>query len=426
MNDLNIQVVKFRKLTRDTEGSILKRIEPRKTRNGKTKLETVYYARCRYTDNEGKSREKKRRANSYNDAVILRRQLRDEIQKDLTKQLENKPQKPILFSEVIDYFEAEYVKPAEYSGNEKISGYREPLQNIRRHLNILRQEFGEKNISDIKYSDLKKFKEKRLAVPVVVRYKVKTLLTDRERLVAIAEGKHNKQFKVEWHKSVKPRKVATVNRELQRLRRIFRIAIQNGWLTESPFANGDSLISQASETERIRILSTDEERRLFSVSGELLKAVLVCALDTCLRKNEIFTLEWKDINFEQFTISVKALNTKTLKSRSVPITDRLYKELLNLKNNRLDEFEPRVFGVNDCNSSFYTALEKAGINDFRFHDLRATGITRFLRAGMPPAEVMKISGHTVWKTFMRYVRIDEDTISRSKAALDSYLESMNR
>ncbi|MET0753658.1 MAG: hypothetical protein ABWZ66_09810 [Pyrinomonadaceae bacterium] len=38
---------------------------------------------------------------------------------------------------------------------------------------------------------------------------------------------------------------------------------------------------------------------------------------------------------------------------------------------------------------------------------------------------MKISGHTKWKTFMRYVKLDDDTMIRAKIALDDYLEKLH-
>jgi hypothetical protein len=68
----------------------------------------------------------------------------------------------------------------------------------------------------------------------------------------------------------------------------------------------------------------------------------------------------------------------------------------------------------------------AEITDFRFRDLRGAGITRLLRAGMSAPGGMKISGHTQYKTFMLYVKIDDDTVSRERTALDEYLENLDK
>lgn len=417
-------IKKLRKPTRDAEGSIIKRTEERRTSGGKTRKETVFYARVRYTDNEGKKREKKRRADSHDDAKIKRRELQEEIKKELAEELE--PEKPKTFNEVIDFYEEEYVKEAEFSGNEKVAGYREPLVYIRRHLTLFREEFGDRLVTKITFEDIRKFKAKRLAVPVEINYIEKIPLTDEERAAAKKQKKYNKKFRYVKKKRSRPRKVASVNRELERLRRIFNIAVRQNWLDKSPFMMGDPVISHAAENERVRILSADEEKRLLAActgKREHLRVILIAALDTALRKNELFTLTWNDVDLDKKIIKLKALNAKTLKPRIVPLSARLIKELEALKENTKGEL---VFGIHSsAKKAFYAALKDAGITDFRFHDLRGTGITRLLRAGMPAAEVMKISGHTQYKTFMRYVKIDDDTVDRARSALDSYLKNLH-
>lgn len=423
----SIQIVdapaKSRKKTRDAEGSIIKRVVKRRTTGNKTKEVTLYYARVRYTDNSGKKREKKRLCDSYNDAVTKRRELQDEIKRELSEELE--PPKPKSFSEVIDHYQKEYVKEAEYSGNQKVSGLREPIKYIERQLKLFRKEFGHLLIKRITYNDLKKFKEKRLAAPVEITYYEKIPLTEEEK----KKAHFNKQFRYEKKKKTRPRAIASVHREMERLRRIFNIAVGQQWLEKSPFTMGDALISHSMETERVRILSANEEKRLLAECKdrrEHLRAILICALDTCLRKNELFTLTWKDVDLDKNVISVQALNSKTGRYRKVQITSRLRLELEELKKvTFISGKDDRVFGIeSSTKKAFYTAMKNAGITDFRFHDLRGTGITRLLRAGMPAAEVMKISGHTQWKTFMRYVKLDEDTIERSKTLLDNYLENL--
>ncbi len=413
---------KQRKATRDAEGSIFKRIEERRTSNGKTRKETVYYARVRYTDNEGRNREKKRRADTYNDAVIKRRELQIEIKKELAEEIA--PERPKLFGEVLDHYEQEYVKEAEFSGNEKVSGLREPLKYVRRHLEIFRKEFGDKLVTKITFDDIRKFKAKRLAVPVVIETIEKIPLTETEKEFYRAKKSFNRKFKYKKVKKTHPRAVASVNRELERLRRILNIAVRQNWLEKSPFMMGDSIISHASEVERVRILSADEEKRLFAACTDKrahLKTILIAALDTCLRKNELFTLTWNDVDLAQRRITLKALNAKTLKERIVPISTRLLKELEKIKGEKSE----LVFGIlSSPKKAFYGAIAAAGIADFRFHDLRGTGITRLLRAGMPAPEVMKISGHTQYSTFMRYVKIDDDTVARATAMLDIYLENL--
>lgn len=405
-----------RKSTRDPEGSIIKKIEERRTANGRTKKVPVYYARVRYTDGQGVRKEKKRRAQSFDDAVIQRRRLREEISNERFTSSDEK-QKPKYFREVLDYYVANYVKPAEYAGNHKVAGLREPIAYIERHIELFRKEFGDKLADRITHDDLKEFKARRLAVPVTIEY--------QER-IAIQDGRGKKKYRLEKKEKTRPRAIASVHRELERLRRIFNIAVRKGWLDQNPFRKGDPLVLHSVENHRVRILSFAEEKRLLAACAgrrEHLRPILVSALDTCLRKNELFTLLWGDVDLNKRTICVRALNTKTLRTRIVPISERLFAELLQLREmTHVDDASP-VFGISSPKKAFYGALADAKITDLRFHDLRGTGITRLLRAGMPATEVMKISGHTQWSTFMRYVKVDDDTISRAKTALDNYLEA---
>jgi hypothetical protein len=76
-------MTKPRKPFRDSEGSIIRKEIKKKTHTGRTRTEVVYYARVRYTDQDSKRKEKKRIASSYDDAIIKRRELHDEIKKDL-------------------------------------------------------------------------------------------------------------------------------------------------------------------------------------------------------------------------------------------------------------------------------------------------------------------------------------------------------
>lgn len=410
------QPEKERKASRDADGSILKKVIERRASNGKVKKLTVFYARCRYTDNDGKRREKKRRASSFEDAKIQRRILRQEIESELSSapKRESAPVKTVV--DAIDYYEEHYVTEAVYSGDEKVSGLREPLEYIRRDLNMFRKEFANRLLESVTYDELKERKLRRLATPVVTDYFEKIPLTEQER----ASFDKRKRFRYEKRSKTRPRAIASVNREMERLRRIFNIVVKRGWLSASPFSKGDSLISKASENERVRILSFDEEKRLQAQcvgKREHLKAIAIIAVDTFLRKNELFSLNLADIDLPTRTITVKALNSKTLKSRKVPISSRAYEYLTQIIAVHDGESE-KLFSISSVNSSFPSALSDAGIRDFTFHDLRGTGITRMLQAGWPAAEVMKMSGHTSWKTFIRYVKQDETRLQAAGEALD--------
>lgn len=73
------------------------------------------------------------------------------------------------------------------------------------------------------------------------------------------------------------------------------LSVRSGWLKKSPFLKGDSLISLADEPHRTRILSFDEESRLFHAIGSNqhrfnLKGIVLIALDCAFRKNKILII----------------------------------------------------------------------------------------------------------------------------------------
>lgn len=71
--------------------------------------------------------------------------------------------------------------------------------------------------------------------------------------------------------------------------------------------------------------------------------------------------------------------------------------------------------------AFATACRRAEIKDLHFHDLRHTATTRMIRAGVPHAEVMKITGHTQMRTFMRYLNLVDESVQNTANILAEYL-----
>jgi integrase len=355
------------------------------------KHEGLWIARKRYRDPSGVQREKKRLATSHREAKEALQVIRDEIADELKSHSPDVRDRT--FSDLADFYEREYLKPPVYLGDRKISGLRSHVR-VRYHLAVLREHFGATLLSRLSYDDLRRFKECRL--------KTKT-------------------------KDERERGISAVNNELRILRRALGIGVRKGWLAENPFRRGDALISAADEVKRERILTRDEETALLAqcVGGRArLRALIICALDTALRRSEQLGLLWSDIDLEGRTMVVRARNSKRGVRRTVPITARLLVEMKALR--RVAEAAPRfseerrVFEVNDFREAWSGALEKAKVKGMRWHDLRHTAITWMLEAGMNPANVMKISGHTQWTTFMRYVNTNEETAREAARLLDAH------
>lgn len=96
-------------------------------------------------------------------------------------------------------------------------------------LKPLTEHFGRKPIRKIKTSNLKAYKVERLNTPVVIEVNNK-ILNDEE-----TRKKTKRKYRIEKIKKERPRKVATVNRELALLRVVLNFAKNNRWLIENPF-----------------------------------------------------------------------------------------------------------------------------------------------------------------------------------------------
>jgi integrase len=232
------------------------------------------------------------------------------------------------------------------------------------------------------------------------------------------------QRKIETIKLESPRSIAGVNRELEVMRAVMRFAKQQKWIITSPFEEGSSLISKADETKRERVLSFDEEKRLLAAcQGRRahLHALIITAIDTAMRRGELFKLQWKEVDFIGRTITITARNSKTAKARIIAMTPRVHQELLQLAAVAPQDGNGLVFGITDTiKKSFTGACAAAQITGLRFHDLRHTAITRMVQAGITPMEVMKISGHTQMVTFARYVNPNHEAICRAADMLAQY------
>lgn len=194
---------------------------------------------------------------------------------------------------------------------------------------------------------------------------------------------------------------------------------------KKPFLLTKGVISKAAETERDRVLSFDEEQKLLNVCvgrRSHLRPLLICALDTAMRRGEIFKMRWQDVNFITGEIYIPQTNTKTEESRTVGITPRLRSELqLRWEASPKDQ-NMLVFGITDTiKTAWKTACELVDIRDFRFHDCRHTATTRMIASGSPHTEVMKITGHSQLKTFLRYLNITTETANKVASRLDKYL-----
>jgi len=175
------------------------------------------------------------------------------------------------------------------------------------------------------------------------------------------------KYKAKRLENVKP---ATVNRELACLKHMFTMAIKWGYAKTNP-AKEVKLLKEP--PGRLRYLKPEEVKALLASCADHIRPVVVTALNTGMRKGELRELKWADVDFKNQKITV--INAKNNESRIIPINNTLHNELYPLSRKSKGEYvfsdkNARPYG--DIKKSFSKALEKAKIEDFRFHDLRHT------------------------------------------------------
>lgn len=195
---------------------------------------------------------------------------------------------------------------------------------------------------------------------------------------------------------------ATVNRYRALLSKLFNIAIANKLITTNPIKE---VVKLRENNFKIRFLTKEEEERLFIVLNKTnshLTPIIICALQTGMRRGEIFNLKWSNIDFEYGFIEL--LETKSGKSRKIPISDKLQKVFETLNQNTTYVFtNPETnLPYTDIKKSFKSILKKANIENFRFHDFRHTVATRLATSNIDLIVVKEILGHADIQTTMRY------------------------
>ncbi len=216
---------------------------------------------------------------------------------------------------------------------------------------------------------------------------------------------------------------ATVNRYLAALSHACTIAVKEwGWMEDSPMRK----VSKLKEPRgRVRFLSNEERAVLLETSKNTtyphLHLIVVLALSTGARKGEIMNLRWGDIDKSRTKIILH--ETKNGERRAIPLTG--YARGLILEHEKVrridtDMLFPSKTGKSsfEIKKSWGKALENAGIEDFRFHDLRHSAASYLAMNGASPAEIADVLGHKTLQMVKRYAHLSEAHTSSVVASMN--------
>ena len=224
----------------------------------------------------------------------------------------------------------------------------------------------------------------------------------------------------------KKRSPATVNRYLGLLSHACTIAIKEWqWMAVNPVIQ----ISKPKEAQgRTRFLSDEERERLLVVCRSSksihLFTIVTLALSTGMRRGEILGLSWENVDLKNSRITL--FRTKNGERRVVPLVGKAYDLIKNLylklEPGNKDLLFPSPNNPNNSiciRTAWHTAIKRAEIENFRFHDLRHSTASYLAMNGASLLEIADILGHKTLQMVKRYSHLSED----HKATV---LEKMNK
>ena len=325
-----------------------------------------------------------------------------------------------------------YVDPHGRQVRKMISPYKESAERI---LKKVETEIVEGKYLDIKKCDKILFEDfapeyikthVRLGSknPRSQEYMIKQLVTRFQgKYLHQIDGLMVRQYMARRLEGVRP---ASVNREFQILRCMFNRAIEWGMLYGGNPAAGIKNLPQ--NNSRCRWLTEEEQERLLSCCHGLTKVIVLIALKTGMRKGEILTLKWKQVpcsnyvDFDNGVICVHELLAKSQRSRYIPLSNAVRHALQNVERIPGQDYiflNPRTSKpLGSVKKTFHTALKRAGISDFKFHDLRHTFASQLVRSGVDLYIVQKLLGHSTPKMTQRYAHLGKSQLKDAIEKID--------
>lgn len=225
----------------------------------------------------------------------------------------------------------------------------------------------------------------------------------------------------------RPRSPTTVVRYLASLSHALSVAVRDWeWIQENPVLK---ISKPKISNERTRFLSDEERTKLMRACQESeskgLYPVVILALSTGMRRGEILNLKWGDVDLDRGAILLQT--TKNGERRFVPVVGIA----LDLKSRHTGQsINTLIFPAPhsppkpiDIRSAWETALKKAGISNFRFHDLRHTAASYLAMNQASLLEIGTLLGHKTVQMTKRYAHLSNAHIYSAARTLNEKISN---
>lgn len=257
----------------------------------------------------------------------------------------------------------------------------------------------------------------------VVRYlteqsEKKSLVTDKYHLRWINEHLRNKQLHEITKKTLDDMKAAklktgvtnaTVNRMLSTVRKILSTAKNDwDWIDTVP-----SIKMLSEPSCRVRWLTKDEALNLIEQAPDHLKAMIRFTLATGLREGNVTGLLWSQVDLERRCAWIHPEQAKAGKAIAVPLNN----DAIAVLRSQVGKHKERVFtykgeSILKANSTAWeNALKRAGIENFRWHDLRHTWASWHVQGGTPLNILKELGGWADYDMVLRYAHLSSEHLA---------------
>jgi integrase len=241
-------------------------------------------------------------------------------------------------------------------------------------------------------------------------------------------------------------KSSSLNRMATSLKAAISWAVKRDIIKDNPLAKLEPL-SERDSVKKVRYLTPEERARLMNALDERekeirrkrenhnnwsqerdydtlpaikddnfadhLKPIVILALSTGIRRNSLLSLEWGDVNFAERIVTVRADIDKTKKGYYVSLNKLAFETLFRWHaQSKHTSPHDLVFpssktgkNLSSCKSSWESLLKRAGIENFRWHDMRHDFASQLVMKGADLNTVRELLGHADMKMTLRYAHL---------------------